>query len=176
MKNRRSYVPALALCLITGVAAPARAEDPDTKVTVGKGGVTVQAGGGKAKVQVGGVQVDAEGAAEEAAAEDDGEEALEGEEGETLSVVGNGKKVTHACVPGKALVIEVTGDKNNLTLTGECKSVSLVGNHNTVIAEAVGAVVATGNHLVVKYRRGLDGKPPKVTKLGNKISITKLER
>ena len=91
-------------------------------------------------------------------------------DGNTTTIVKNNQTKAIACKTGEA--IEVAGNKNSVTLSGECKSVVVSGNENTVTIEATGSIDTPGNKNKVTWRRGLDGKDASVTNLGNGNSVT----
>jgi hypothetical protein len=66
---------------------------------------------------------------------------------------------------------EVVGHDDEITITGECAKLAIVGHHNKIVLDAVGEIQATGNNNLVTYRRGLNGANPKVQAMGasNKI-------
>jgi hypothetical protein len=164
----------LALAFAAGGSFVARAEaaDPGTEVKIGKKGVSVDTGNTKVKVRGTGVDVDTED-------DDDSTAGIVNEDeeaaGKSLQIVGNGKKLKHACAGNGATLITITGGDHDITLTGECKQVTITGSRSKVTAEAVGAIIVTGSDVQVFYKRGLDNKPPKITKTGTRIKVTKLD-
>lgn len=190
MNLTKTLFAAGALALALGAhATTAEAKDPTTKVKVGKGGVSVETG--NTKVNVGGaeVDVDAEGGSVDVET-DDGEttvktakgakvakQVAEAEaEGEALSIVGNGKTLTHVCGGDKhgATVIDITGNHHKVTLKGACQSVTITGNGHSVTMEQIGSITATGNKIQVQWKKALRGDKPEITQTGNGIRISKI--
>ena len=90
---------------------------------------------------------------------------------ESHSLVDNNKHKTIACKKGDDVAI--TGNKNTVTVTGECAAVAVAGNDNTVTIEAAGAIATPGNKNTVTWKRGLDGKDPAVSTTGNGNNVSK---
>lgn len=102
-----------------------------------------------------------------ARAQDDAEQAR-------IEVTGSGETSTHECKP--EVEVAVTGASNTVTLTGECKSITVEGASNTVKAEATGAITVTGTANTVTWKRALGkAKQPKIrrTGAGNKVTQEK---
>ncbi|RKG89595.1 DUF3060 domain-containing protein [Corallococcus terminator] len=91
----------------------------------------------------------------------------------TIDVTGSGETSTHECKPGST--VEITGASNNVTLTGECKSVTVNGSSNVVKVEATRAIDVTGMSNSVTWKRVIGKSKPKVshTGMGNKIAQAK---
>ncbi|RKH18264.1 DUF3060 domain-containing protein [Corallococcus praedator] len=104
-----------------------------------------------------------------AAAEEDDESASEA----TIDVTGTGETSTHECKPDST--VEITGASNNVTLTGECKSVTVNGSSNVVKVEATRVIDVTGASNTVTWKRGHGKSKPKVSRtgMGNKITQEK---
>jgi hypothetical protein len=164
MKNRIGLAAALGL-VITAFAWKVSAQDDTTSVKVQqkKDGVAVDVG--DLKVRVDGVPADQGGSGDTAVGA-----------GRKLAIGGNGKTVTHACGgDAGALFVTITGNGHHVDLTGACKEVAITGNGHHVSIESAGKIAATGNSIEVTYKSGLNGKPPKIAKTGNKVTITKIE-
>ncbi|RKH58048.1 DUF3060 domain-containing protein [Corallococcus llansteffanensis] len=99
-----------------------------------------------------------------AAAQDDAEETA------SIDVTGSGETATHECTPGST--VEITGASNNVTLTGECKSVTVSGSNNTVKVEATRAISVTGMANTVTWKRGHGKSKPKISRTGMNNKIT----
>jgi hypothetical protein len=69
--------------------------------------------------------------------------------------------------------VRISGNRNTLTLTGECSSLLVDGNDNVVTVEAVAEIATWGNRNTVTWTRGVGGKPPKISDPGTKNSIKK---
>ncbi|MCY1081304.1 DUF3060 domain-containing protein [Archangium lansingense] len=143
-----------------------------TSVKVGNGNVEVKTGDTEVKtgssgtrVRTGGTEVEAQG--DEESASEQGEE----KSGDAqIEISGTGSQETHRCSPKTA--VSISGSGNEITLTGECKSVSVEGASNTVKAEAVAAISVEGADNTVTWKRAVGGKKPKVSRTGtnNKVS------
>jgi hypothetical protein len=94
-------------------------------------------------------------------------------DGNRIEVTGTDETSTHKCSPGTE--VEITGASNTVTLTGECKSVTVNGSSNKVKVEAVGAITVTGSDNAVTWKRGHGKSKPKVSRTGvsNKVSQEK---
>lgn len=90
--------------------------------------------------------------------------------GAKLVIADAGSKQVHRCSPKTE--VEISGTDNEVALSGECKSVSVTGSANRVLVEATGTLSVMGSENEVVWKRGLGGKPPKVTQAGsdNKVS------
>jgi hypothetical protein len=62
--------------------------------------------------------------------------------------------------------ISISGIGEDVTVTGECGSVAISGSENKVTIEATGRIEVSGIQNVVRWQRGLGGKPPKIQKSG----------
>lgn len=136
----------------------------DGSVKVRAGDTAVDARGGGAHVQAGDTEVDAQG----------GETGTVVDSGDgTLEISGSGSKETHRCGPNTE--VDISGASNVVTLTGECKRVSVSGSSNEVKVEAVGSIDVTGTSNNVTWKRGLGKAKPKVSRtgIGNKVSQEK---
>ncbi|MCP3141541.1 DUF3060 domain-containing protein [Pyxidicoccus xibeiensis] len=90
-----------------------------------------------------------------------------------IEVTGTGQSSTHACAPGTE--VEVTGSSNTVTLTGECKSLTVSGSTNNVKVEAIRTITVEGASNTVTWKRGHGKSKPKVSRtgVGNKVSQEK---
>jgi hypothetical protein len=93
-----------------------------------------------------------------------------------FAVTQNGQKLKHSCKEGAPMIVNIIGNNNTLTIDGECVRLVVTGNNNKVTIEAVGEITALGDGLDVTYKRGLAGKEPKITKVGEKIRIVKVKK
>ena len=71
--------------------------------------------------------------------------------------------------------VTINGDKNQVTLTGQCSTLKVNGNENIVNVEAVAEISTWGNRNNVTWRRGAGGKPPKISNPGTANNIKKAE-
>jgi len=92
------------------------------------------------------------------------------EDANRIEIADSDSTSTHACTPGT--VVEVTGASNTVTLTGECKSITVSGASNKLKAEAVGAITVTGSDNAVTWKRGLGKSKPKVSRTGVNNKVT----
>jgi hypothetical protein len=69
--------------------------------------------------------------------------------------------------------VTVDGNLNKLSLTGECRNVDVNGNGNVVGVEAAVAISLLGNRNTVTWRRGVAGKDPRVSNLGNGNTVSR---
>lgn len=81
----------------------------------------------------------------------------------------NHRKDTIDC--GVAGTAEVAGDNNEIHFTGQCKSISVPGNENTVTVDAVESISVLGNSNVVTWGKALKGERPEISNLGTGNTI-----
>lgn len=75
-------------------------------------------------------------------------------------VRGDGLKRSVTCNRGR---VTVEGSRNELVLRGPCERVAIHGTGHRVAIEEVGTLSVLGSGHQVRWVRGLDGKPPKIT-------------
>jgi hypothetical protein len=85
----------------------------------------------------------------------------------------NEQKRTIDCNGG---AVSINGDRNTLTLTGECSTLRVDGNDNIVTVEAVAEISTWGNRNKVTWTRGVGGKPPTISNPGTSNTIKKAEK
>ncbi len=140
----------------------------DGSVEVKTGNTSVKADGSGVDTRTGGTVVEARDTEVEAQDEDeqDGEETA----GAQLEISSTGNTETHRCSPKTE--VDISGSENEITLTGECKSVSVSGASNKVKVEAVGTITVVGSGNEVLWKKGVGGKKPKVSRTGvnNKVA------
>lgn len=85
-------------------------------------------------------------------------------------VAGNGSRQALKC-SGDALTI--SGNSNQITLTGSCTQVVVNGNKNIVAAATVGEIVVNGNSNTVSWQKALKGLKPLIRAPGNGNKISK---
>lgn len=154
----------LLLAPATGVA------QGHTSVKVGKdGSVQVKTGNTSVNTQAEGTE-ELGGADVEAQDEEGASAGGEQQAGAELVLSGSGSQETHRCSPKTA--VNISGSDNDITLTGECKSVSVNGSTNKVKVEAVATIDVTGSDNQVTWKRAVGAKKPKVNRTGhnNKVS------
>lgn len=88
---------------------------------------------------------------------------------ETLTLGANDETRTIDCSGNKNVAI--LGNRNNLTLRGTCHTISVLGNSNSVAAEAVKAISAMGSANKVTWLKGMDGPAPHIVSMGSNNSI-----
>ncbi|MCY1032479.1 DUF3060 domain-containing protein [Corallococcus sp. BB11-1] len=88
----------------------------------------------------------------------------------TIDVTGSGETATHECKPDST--VEITGASNNITLTGECKSVTVNGSSNVVKVEATRLISVTGMSNTVTWKRGHGKSKPKISRTGMDNKVT----
>jgi len=87
-----------------------------------------------------------------------------------VEVVGTARNQKVACSGNTEVVIK--GASNNITVTGECKSVKVLGSANSVTVDTVGELEVKGTANSVSWKKALGGaKRPKVDSAGveNKV-------
>lgn len=85
----------------------------------------------------------------------------------------NNQKRTLDCAGGS---VTVDGNGNVLILKGDCSTLKINGNDNTVTAEAVAEIETWGNRNKVTWARGAGGRPPKVSNPGTGNTIRRAEK
>jgi hypothetical protein len=149
----------LLLVPATGVA------QGSTSVKVGKdGSVQVRTGNTSVNTQAGGTE-ELGGADVETEDESAGEAA-----GATQELSGSGMQETLRCSPNTE--VNISGSDNDITLTGECKRVSVDGSTNKVKVEAVATIDVTGSENQVTWKRAVGAKKPKVNRTGHNNKVT----
>ncbi|WNG37204.1 DUF3060 domain-containing protein [Archangium violaceum] len=148
-----------SLLLASGTAAA------QASVKVGKNG-QVEVKAGNASVTTDGAEVNSQVGAE-VQAEGNGEGATAGAQ---LEIAGSSSQETHRCSPKTE--VNISGSDNEITLTGECKSVSVNGSSNKVKVEAVAAINVTGSENEITWKRAVGAKKPKVNRLGVNNKVT----
>ena len=146
-------------------------------VGVAQGGTSVKVGkDGSVQVRTGNTSVNtqAEGAEELGGAdvETEDEQGATGQQqaGATLDISGSDSQETHRCSPKTE--VNISGSDNDITLTGECKKVSVNGSTNKVQVEAVAAIEVTGSENQITWKRAVGAKKPKVTRTGHDNKVT----
>lgn len=170
MSKIRFAVIAFTCCLALGANA-------QSTVKVGQNGsVKVQAGGTQVNVGDGKVNVQTQGTNTQVEAEEQDEDEADSDSasGSHVDITGSARKETIACTGNTE--VSINGSSNNVTLTGECKSVMVTGSSNGVSVETVGEITVTGSSNKVTWKKAAGGKKkPAVssTGTGNKVSQSK---
>ena len=68
----------------------------------------------------------------------------------------------------------INGNGNRITITGNAARVRVNGNRNRVTVAGVGVIQVPGNGNTVTWSRGLGGKKPRVSVLGNRNRVVGL--
>jgi hypothetical protein len=87
-------------------------------------------------------------------------------------VDGQDKKVSHVCPADED--VAVSGQGNQVALSGPCRKVCVSGHKNRVTVEKAGAIDASGDKNSVKWKSGLDGDP-KIMRSGFDNTVDKVE-
>lgn len=134
-----------------------------SSVSVGTSGGTtdVKTGGGEKKTKKGGGGGGGLGELEAMACLDAG-----------FSVDGQDKKVSHVCPADED--VAVSGQGNQVALSGPCRKVCVSGHKNRVTVEQAGAIDASGDKNSVKWKSGLSGDP-KIMRSGFNNTVEKVE-
>ncbi len=76
-------------------------------------------------------------------------------------------------IPCGGREVEFTSDAtaNNIKFTGECKKIVVDGVSNKITVEKVGEISVKGVSNQVLYEEGVDGKKPKITKIGKSALV-----
>jgi hypothetical protein len=73
---------------------------------------------------------------------------------------------------GANKTFQILGHDDEVTITGDCSAVSVLGTNNKVILEGVGVIQAGGSGNLVTYRRGLNGDAtPKISTMGDNNKV-----
>lgn len=141
-----------------------------TSVKVNKNG-QVEVKAGNTTVKTDAADAETGSAVVETSDEDEDTKGEEKPEEGKLEISGVGGNETHRCTP-KMNEVEVTGSDNQLTLTGDCKSVTVSGANNKVKVEAVATIDVAGSGNEVLWKRAVGAKKPKVSRTGvnNKVA------
>lgn len=77
-----------------------------------------------------------------------------------LAIAGNELDLEKACVGGQP--VSVSGNQNDIVLTGDCGALTVTGNENDVHVDGVTSITVSGASNDVKWKRNLSGKrqPP----------------
>lgn len=72
---------------------------------------------------------------------------------------------------------QILGHDDEVTITGDCSAVSVLGTNNKVILEGVGVIQAGGSGNLISYRRGLNGETaPKIATMGENNKVVAAEQ
>jgi hypothetical protein len=93
---------------------------------------------------------------------------------EDLILLENQRTVSRTC--DGHTQIQVLGNQNKVTLTGECEHIEIAGNQNIVTIEGAGSISVPGNDNIVSWERGIDGKPPAVSNPGSRNHLARVKK
>ena len=82
---------------------------------------------------------------------------------DTLNVAGVGEQWTRPC-DGHDVIVD--GVSHNVSLTGECRTVTINGSSNQVAVEAAVKIVVNGTDNAVAWQRGVRTKKPRIALRG----------
>jgi len=83
-------------------------------------------------------------------------------------VIASDQKQTYQ---GEGRHFEITGNNDELTISGECSKVEVLGHDNKISLDAVGVIQLVGHDNLITYRRGLNGGKPKIETLGENNKV-----
>jgi hypothetical protein len=130
---------------------------------------------GEKKVSSAGKEAQVTAAATDAD-DDDGPDTAEGaaiaKKGNRVQISGTDKIVAQKCTPEVEVYID--GNHIAVTLTGDCKLVSVTGAENNVKVDAAAKIVLAGRDNVVHYRRGRTSGDPEVVTGGTGNKAVKI--
>jgi hypothetical protein len=170
LKSIRLAAVGLTICFAMAAGAQGTVKiGKDGSVKVNSGGKNVDLGGGKVNVQKQGSSTTVE------VNEKDGDEAGTGAtSGSNIDIIGSARKETFTCAGNT--VVSISGSANDITLTGDCKSVSVAGSANKVAMEGVGEINVSGTSNNVTWKRAVgDAKKPKVNAAGIGNNVAKAQ-
>lgn len=159
---------ALMLSLTLSTVALAQ----DITVKTNRGAVTVKRAGGAVQVKTNkgtDVRVETDGKQEEVTGVE-----LSGIRSDAWMVDGQDKRLTHACARDED--VNVTGQDNDITLTGPCRHVQVSGQDNRVTTEQATSINASGMKNTVTWRRGPSREQkPRISTSGFDNSVSRQE-
>ncbi len=86
-------------------------------------------------------------------------------------VSGEGLRRAVTCNRGR---VAVEGRDNQVVMRGPCERVAVKGSGHKVVIEEVGSLSVQGSDQDVRWVRGLDGKAPKVVRVGSGHSVRQI--
>lgn len=87
-------------------------------------------------------------------------------------LTGSNQTLNHECVTGER--VELVGDTNIVTITGECAGLSVEGNGNQVTIEIVDEIRLQGERNDVRWSSGLTVDRPNTLETGGRNSVAEL--
>lgn len=95
--------------------------------------------------------------------------ALAQDDDDGFSVDGQNLTQAHVCRADED--VEISGQGNNVTLTGPCRKVSLTGQGHVVTVDVVGTIEVSGMGNSVTWKTALKGKKPALSVTGVKNAV-----
>jgi DUF3060 family protein len=86
-------------------------------------------------------------------------------------VSGTGLRRAITCNRGR---VTVEGQDNQVVMRGPCERVAIKGSGHKVVIEEMGSLSVQGSNQDVQWVRGLDGKAPKVVRVGSGHSVRQI--
>jgi Protein of unknown function (DUF3060) len=93
------------------------------------------------------------------------------EAGTSPVVSGTGQRRAITCNRGR---VTVEGQDNQVVMRGPCERVAIKGSGHKVVIEEMGSLSVQGSNQDVQWVRGLDGKAPKVVRVGTGHSVRQI--
>jgi hypothetical protein len=87
-------------------------------------------------------------------------------------LTGSDQTLDHVCDIGER--VELVGDRNIVTITGECVGLSITGSGNQVGIEVVDEIRIEGQDNDVRWQRGLTVDRPNMLETGGRNSVQRL--
>ena len=87
-------------------------------------------------------------------------------------LTGSAQTLKHECEVGER--VELVGDTNIVTVTGECLGLSISGNGNQVTIEVVDEIRIEGENNDVRWTRGFTVDRPNMLETGGRNSVAEL--
>jgi hypothetical protein len=72
---------------------------------------------------------------------------------------------------GEGRHFEITGNNDDITISGECSKVEVVGHDNKITLVAVGVIEVMGQNNLITYHRGLNAQKPKIDTTGENNKV-----
>ena len=85
-------------------------------------------------------------------------------------LTGSNQTLSHECLSGER--VELVGDTNIVTITGECVGLSVEGNGNQVTIEVVDEIRLQGESNDIRWSRGLTVDRPNMLETGGRNTVS----
>ena len=72
---------------------------------------------------------------------------------------------------GEGRHFEITGNNDEITISGDCSKVEVVGHDNKISLVAVGVIQVMGENNLITYHRGLNSPKPKIDTTGENNKV-----